>query len=199
MRAAELKEYLSRLPRHQFLEMERRSTDPFELELLHRLVLQTRIDLRGVGEVGTWRGLSALWLASAASIRGRGFVTIDVDPQATISAQSHFDQSGLSRELRAGSIMAHCGDSIQLLRSAASWCNFWFVDGCHSYEVVMEETRIIRGFGHEDLVVIYDDAFDLHADGAKDGGVPRAMKELEAEPVPATSRMAYIHRGRRPW
>ncbi len=194
MDIVDIEKYVAGLRAGARAELEARSSHKITLDFLHNFIASTNIPVHGVFEIGTWRGLSGLYLASAAQKRGTRFITVDIDPAATLSAKDHFAKTGLDDVAHA-----YCGDSLRLARTLGDDFNIWFVDGLHSYVQVMAETDIILAHGHENLVIFYDDAFGgLHPEGKDDGGVPRAMAELKVAQVVGAHSLGCFFRGQRP-
>lgn len=190
MKLIEIRKFLGTMSFEKISELTRRSIPPFEIELLYRIILKLPFEIRGVVEVGTYRGWSALWLAAAAQERRSTFCSIDIDSKATESGRKLLHKAGLSKVA-----VFRNGDSGEVVRKGnylprVARPNVWLIDGYHSYEKVFEEVLLaisaMGGRGSGDGVIFLDDASVLHPDSRGDGGVPRALQENGGFYLPGT-------------
>ncbi len=161
-------------------ERMRRRSSPLD-DLAYLSMLLRANEVVDVVEVGTYLGMSSLIMAS--SIRGK-YHTINNNARETTIAKE------LAATFGINNVVFHAGDSKavlpKLVEKVAPRLGAVYIDGFHSYTNVMEEYRIAANCfaKSESAAVIFDDVHKLHPDGAHDGGVPKAVAEIGAIPVP---------------
>jgi predicted O-methyltransferase YrrM len=132
-------------------------------------------------EIGTFLGQSACFLAPA--IKGK-FHTININPREVAIARETVAAYGINN------VVFHTGDSLEvlprILPKVAGRLGAVYIDGFHSYEYAINEYRLVEPHvaDKSSAAVFFDDAHKLHPDGAEDGGVPKAVIEAQAEPMP---------------
>lgn len=153
-----------------------RSSPYIDLVHMHLLCLANAVD--NVVEVGTFRGLSACFMALGV----KGTVhTINKSAGEIEAAEK------LARDLEITNIVFHHGDSLEVLAEILPGLSgkfqLGYIDGWHSYHYAMNEYRLIEQHLDKNKgLIVFDDAAKLHNEGKDDGGVPRVISELKLEP-----------------
>lgn len=149
-----------------------RSSPYIDLVHMHLLCLANSVE--SVVEVGTFRGLSACFMA--LGVTGK-IHTINKSADEIESAKK------LAEELDIDNIVFHHGDSLEvlpdILPDISGKFQIGYIDGWHSYHYAMNEYRLIdEHINREKGLIVFDDAAKLHPEGEEDGGVPRVLEEL---------------------
>jgi predicted O-methyltransferase YrrM len=132
-------------------------------------------------EIGTFLGQSACFLAPA--IRGK-FYTINKNPREVAIAKETLEKFEITN------VVCITGDSLvelpKLVKKVERNLNAVYIDGFHSYEYAYGEYQIVEPYLRDkaSAAIFFDDAHKLHPDGATDGGVPRAVREANADAIP---------------
>lgn len=134
--------------------------------------------VKNVVEVGTFRGLSACFMALGVS----GEVHTINKSEGEIKAAKR-----LADELQIFNIFFLHVDSFEVLENIlpelSGQFQVGYIDGWHSYHYAMNEYKMIdQHIVKRKGLVVFDDAAKLHNEGKEDGGVPRALKELDLKP-----------------
>ena len=163
-------------------ELTRRSSPIDDLCYYHLLCRFNRVT--NVIEIGTFNGLSAIFLATAC--KGTVF-TININKNEILAAKT------LARKARVSNIEFLEGDSLDILpelsRRLSDTCSFVYIDGFHDYKYSFNEYQIATAHINKQRgLVIIDDADYIHEDGKHDGGVPRMVEEVKAIPHESFNR-----------
>lgn len=131
-------------------------------------------------EVGTFLGQSACFLAPCISGR---LYTINSNPREMAIARRTVETFGIAN------ISLVTGDSLdvlpEVLRQSGQRLGSVYIDGFHSYKYAMSEYRLVEAelSARPSGAVFFNGAGKLHPDGMDDGGVPRVVEEIGAEPI----------------
>jgi predicted O-methyltransferase YrrM len=154
-------------------------TSPVELNLLYHLALAT--ETGAVVEVGSYLGRSTVVLASAAADRGRDPV-VAVDPHEGVLGVANEERRDTEAEFLQNLDRAGVRSQVRLMRmTAAEAATEWegdavgllFVDGLHTREAVLEDTRSWARFLTPDACIVFDDFLPYP-------GVRAAVRELRS-------------------
>jgi MMP 1-O-methyltransferase len=154
-------------------------TAPVELSLLYHLSLAP--DPGAVVEIGSYLGRSTAVLASAAAQRGRDAV-VAVDPHEGELGVEGEQRRDTHREFLRNLDRAGLGSHVRLLRTTSSeaareWpggpVRLLFIDGLHTREAVLEDTRGWVPYLTSAACVVFDDFLPS-------AGVRAAARELRA-------------------
>jgi predicted O-methyltransferase YrrM len=155
-------------------------TSPVELSLLYHLALAT--EAGAVVEVGSYLGRSTVVLARAAADRGRGPV-VAVDPHQGELGVANTKPRDTKAEFLQNLERAGVGSHVRMMQmTAAEAASRWdgdgvgllFVDGLHTREAVLEDTRGWVPFLMPDACVVFDDFLSSK-------GVRTAVRELRSD------------------
>lgn len=167
--------FLRGISEDEFKEIRRRSSPIDDMVYYHFLCQQNQVE--NVIEIGTFKGLSALFWASAIS---GTLYTINKSASELVAAKDLARRAGLKN------IEFIEGDSLEVLKELPAKIkgdiNVVYIDGWHDYhysynEYVLTEPYLDKSKG----LIIWDDADAPHPDGKNDGGVPRTIKEVGAD------------------
>lgn len=154
-------------------DIAKRSSPIEDLCALHMYASSNRVE--DAVEVGTFKGLSAVFIAAAISGR---LNTVNINPKEVSIAKDTAKKFGIEN------INFFTGDSIEQLPvmiENISNLSFAYIDGYHSYEYCMAEYKLISPrMDSRRSAIFIDDATKNHPDGAKDGGVPKMVDEINA-------------------
>lgn len=154
-----------------------RSSPYVDLMFMHMLCVANRVE--NVVEIGTFRGLSACFMALGVE----GTVhTINKSAGEIKSAKKLADDLGI------GNIVFHEGDSLDVLErilpDLSGSFQLGYIDGWHSYHYAMNEFRLLNAhIAKDNGLIAFDDAAKIHPEGKEDGGVPRVLEELALQPA----------------
>ena len=169
-----------------FSQLQKRSSPLDTLCFFHSLLKMNNV--HDAIEIGTFRGLSACFMASA--IKGTLF-TINV------SKEEEDDARELAKYLNVKNIRFILGDSLKaldILLPGIPALDFVYIDGNHSYKYAAGEYNKVEPFLKQRpaAAVVFDDADYVHPDGKEDGGVPRIVSELGIVPLPGNLKSCAI-------
>jgi len=190
MKLVDIRRFLCSVSEEEISNRTKRSIPRFEIELLYRVICTLPIHVRGIVEIGTYRGWSALWLAAAAQERECRLVSVDIDPVASLAGRMFLETAGLD-----GVAEFMTGDSTGLLRNKGhrrafpveATPNVWLIDGNHSFSSAGAEYECAaEDIGDGPGVVFFDDASIQHPDSHGDGGVPAVIMERGGTYLPGT-------------
>ena len=169
-----------------FALLQKRSSPLDTLCFFHWLIKMNNV--QDAIEIGTFRGLSACFMATA--IKGTLF-TIN------ISKEEEKDAKELAKYLGVKNIRFILGDSLEaldILLPGVPALDFVYIDGNHSYEYAAGEYYKVEPFLKQRpaAAAVFDDAEYVHPDGKEDGGVPRIVSELGIGHLPGNLRSCAI-------
>lgn len=179
-------EYLNQLNTNDYKIISRRSS-PEDLLVYFNLLCRVN-EVKNAIEIGTFNGMSALFIASA--IEGTLY-TIDISNQKI--AKRHSKDSGITN------IEFLKGDSLkvlpELVRKLKFDYSFVYIDGKHTYRYSKKEFDITSEFINRDKgLILLDDASSILDGDHKVGGVPRTVEEVGAvidDKISASGAFAY--------
>jgi predicted O-methyltransferase YrrM len=156
-----------------------------ELELiaLSRLVAERRP--RSLLEIGTFDGRTTVALAANAGADSK-VVTLDLPPQAASTLPIDARDASFINKAESGSAFKgspYASRIEQVYGDSASYdfgdrrFDFAFIDGSHSYEYALNDSRRVLPLMRENGVIFWHDY------GVEWEGVTRALSELRAEPA----------------
>ena len=170
--------YLTRQTEENVRVYKQRSSPYVDLTYMHLLCAANAV--KNVVEIGTFRGLSACFMALGVS----GSVhTINRNAAEITSANK------LAEDLEIENIVFYEGDSLEVLPSLVTRLDgdfqLGYIDGWHSYEYAMSEYQLLdKSIDKACGLIAFDDAAKVHPDGKDDGGVPRVLEQLSITPSP---------------
>jgi predicted O-methyltransferase YrrM len=150
-------------------------------ELMYIALLLRANQVRNFIEIGTFLGQSACILAPCIS---GTYYTINKSLPEVELARKYIAAHGIKN------VQCICGDSLEMLpdvlEKSADQLDGVYIDGWHSYTYAMREYQLSEPYLTHGgpTVAIFDDAHKVHPDSKGDGGVPRAVIESGATPVP---------------
>ena len=169
--------YLLRQDEQTVRSYKNRSSPYVDLVYMHMLCVANRVE--NVVEIGTFRGLSACFMALGV----QGTVhTINRSGGEIASAEK------LAADLGIMNIVFHEGDSLEVLEKIlpdlSGTFQLGYIDGWHSYNYAMNEYKLLDAYIDKAAgLIAFDDAAKVHPEGADDGGVPRVLEELDLVPA----------------
>lgn len=133
-------------------------------QLLFRIINHTKAER--LLEMGTSLGLTSLYLAMPS--RQSKLITLEGSPAIAEAARNNFQRLGAHNiDCRVGEF----GNTLPKALHDLERIDFAFIDGNHRYLSTVEYFHLIRSYGNEDSVLVFDDIYwsrDMH----------RAWKEI---------------------
>lgn len=146
------------------------SKPPFWALLLYKLV--RRLEPVSCLELGTCVGISAAYQATALRFNGTGTMTsLEGAPEIAAIAAETFEVTGCTN---ASVVTGPFRDTLGSALEKARPVDFFFNDGHHDHDAVLQYFEQAMPFLAETAVIVFDDI-------AWSEGMKRAWKELEAD------------------
>lgn len=136
-------------------------------------------------EIGAWKGRSAAWLVEGAQQHTPPLAVFSIDPHLQ-GTWEQFRQTVAEQNLERRGLTVHRAFSHDI---GAGWnapISLLWIDGCHDYEVVLQDILDFVPHVVPGGWVVFDDAV-----GGYFPGVPRAISE-QMSPLPEFEHMATL-------
>ena len=155
-----------------------------EAELIALARLVAKKQPRSILEIGTFDGRTAVTLAANAPADART-VTLDLPPTATTALPIEMRDVSLIEKPASGARFAgspYAARIAQVYGDSATYdfgqlqVDFAFIDGSHSYEYALSDSRRVRGLLRDGGTILWHDY------GGEWEGVTRALDELAQTP-----------------